>query len=124
MKFIFGIIIFTCLSLPVFSQDNTQRIRNLSDSIDTTLTRSTNNLRAFDQLLDLGEDTVTYSMFRRRHELLTYDLSESELRLHYLIRTNSRISDIREERNNYERLIKELETVRSEYDAYMRNRQL
>ena len=123
MKIIFGIIIFTCLSLPVFSQqiDQSQRVRNLSDSIDTTMTRSNNNLRAFDELISEGENTVTFSTFRRWHESLSHALSESELRLHYLIRTNSRVADIREERANYQRLINELETVRSEYNTYMRS---
>ena len=123
MKIIFGIIIFSCLTLPVFSQEagQPQRVRNLSDAIDTTMTRSNNNLSAFDQMITDGENTVTFSSFRRRYESLTYALSQSELQLHYLIRTNSRIADIRAERDNYQRLIGELQEVRTEFDAYMRN---
>ena len=125
MKFIFGIIIFTCLSLPVFSQrpiqvDNTQRNQNFGDSIETVLTRSNNNLRAFDHLIDAGRDSITFSELRRRYESLSTALFESELHLHFLIRSNSRIADIRGERDNYQRLINELETLQNDFETYLR----
>ncbi|MCL2007845.1 MAG: hypothetical protein FWG77_07125 [Treponema sp.] len=123
MKFVLALLIFTLLSLPVFSQqvDTVQRARNLGTSVDTVLTRSTNNLRAFDQLIDAGHDTVTFSVLRRRHESLTHALGESEIQLHFLIRTNSRMADITAERNNYQRLINDLETLKADLDNYIRS---
>ena len=128
MKFIFGIIIFTCLSLPVYSQrqiqvDNTQRNNNFGNSIDTVLTRSNNNLRAFDALIDAGRDSITFSELRRRYESLANALFESELHLHFLIRSNSRIADIRGERENYQRLITDLETLKTDFETYLRTAQ-
>ena len=122
MKFILGIIVFTFLSLPVFSQqvDTVQRARNLESSVDTVLTRSNNNLRGFDQLIAAGHDTVTFSVLRRRHESLTHALGESEIHLHYLIRTNSRMADITAERNNYQRLINDLQSLKTDLENYIR----
>ena len=127
MKLILGIIIFTCLSLPAFCQQNVQaqqqRMRNLSESMDTVVTRSNNNLRAFDEMITGNQTNTTFTNFLRRHETLTNALSESEQRLHFLIRSNSRAAEIRAERDNYDRLIRELEGVKSEYDAFVRTAQ-
>ena len=122
MKFILAIVIFICLSFPAFSQQtgHAQRVRNLSDSMDTVITMSNENLSTFDQMIGSGDDMVTFSAFRRRHEYLESELHASELRLHFLIRSTSRSADISAERNNYERLIRELETVKTELDNYMR----
>ena len=127
MKLILGIIIFSCLSLPVFSQQNVQaqqqRMRNLGDSMDTVITRSNNNLRTFDEMISGNQTNTTFTNFLRRHETLTNAISESEQRLHFLIRSNSRAAEIKGERDNYDRLIRELEGVKSEYDSFARSAQ-
>ena len=124
MKLILGILIFTCFSLPAFSQQNVQaqqqRMRNLGDSMDTVITRSNNNLRAFDEMITGNQTNTTFTNFLRRHETLTNALSESEQRLHFLIRSNSRAAEIRNERNTYDVLIRELESVKTEYDGFLR----
>ena len=112
-----------CLAFPVFSQSgNVQRYNALSENMGTTLNRSSAKLADFDsQVKDDGEIKV-YTSYRRKYEDLVKALQESESRLNLYLRTNERSAIIKAERDNYEVLVKQLQTVKSEYDNYRSSR--
>ena len=121
MKTFSVIIIFACLAFPVFSQTgNVQQFRSLSDSMETTISRSNSKLANFDQYIAEFGSAKNYGAYREKYEILSKALQESEARLNMLIRTNDRVALVREERDNYEKLIRQLETVKSEYDSWLR----
>ena len=120
MKIFIGFVIFTCLVFPVFSQDsNADRFNDLSTSMDTAISRSTDILADFDSKSSDDGDVRMYSSYKKRFDDLVKALRESELRMAQLFRTNDRVSYIKEERDNYNRLLTELQGVKGEYDSWL-----
>jgi len=122
MRYFFAFTIFFCLAFPVFSQagSNVQRFRALSDNMATTSSRSNTRLAEYDSLiLDDGSMRV-YMNYRKKFDSLSQEIRDSESRLNLMLRTNDRISHMKEERNHYEVLISELDALKTEYDGWMR----
>ena len=122
MKTFFAIIIFVSLAFPVFSQTAgaQQRFRNLSDAMEATITRNNNRLANYNQMATGHEGVQGYASFRVRYEILAGALADSDRRLNLLTRGNARTDVIREERNNYENLIRQLQALKSDYDNWLR----
>jgi len=122
MKIFITFTILICLAFPVFSQSaSSDRFKALSDSMGRTISNTTANLEDYDEQLKDNGNIRTFAFYNRRHETLRQALAESERRLDLLIRTNDRRAVIREERDNYERLLRNLETLKSDYDSWQRN---
>ena len=122
MKAIFVFTIFFCVTFAGFSQNtNSDRFKALSDSMDRTISNSNSKLENYDEDTSGSGNTRTYTSYNRKHEILKQALSQSEWRLDLLIRTNDRTSVIKEERDNYEHLIKEVESLKSDYDSWLRS---
>ena len=122
MKIIFSSLILFCLAFPVFSQTTAtpQRLSALSEAFASSVQRNTAALANFDaRARDDGTIRVFLS-YARRLESLSSALQSSGDRLDFLLRGNARSRFINEEHENFERLLRELESVRSEYDAWMR----
>ena len=120
MKIFIGVVIFLSLVFPVFSQStDMERFVALSESMEDSISRSLEILADFDSR-SAGDDAIrTFSWYRRKHDELMAALIASELKIDHFYRTNDRVVYIREERNNYERLLTELEAMKSEYDAWL-----
>ena len=122
MKAFFVFAVFVCVTFPGFSQNaSSDRFKALSDSMGRTISSTTSKLETYnDMVLDNG-NIRNYSSYNQKFEVLKQALGESERRLDLLIRTNDRISVIKEERDNYEKLSKELESLKSDYDNWLKN---
>jgi hypothetical protein len=121
MKFFVVSIVLFCLALPVFSQtSNAQRRKTLSDSMNTTISRSTAALSDFDSRSTENGTVRVYVSYKNRYDLLTQALLDSETKLELLLRSNDRIDYVKEERDYYEGLLNELQTVKTEYDSWLR----
>ena len=121
MKIFLGAVIFACLVFPVFSQNsNTQRFQALGDSMDRTISVSTATLADFDSRTSDDGVLRMYSSFRQRHDELMAALIVSQQKIEQLLRTNDRTSYIRTERDNFDRLLKELVAVKADYDNWLR----
>ena len=121
MKKIIIFIFLVLVVLPAFSQTNhVQRFRTLGDSINTTYTRSNARLANYDSMILDDGSIKKYTSYKRDYELLVKALQESEAHLNLLLRTNDRVAYIKEERDNYEVLIKQLESMKNEYDNWLR----
>ena len=122
MKAFLVFVIFICVTFPGFSQNtSSDRFKALSDSMGRTVSNTTANLENYDELTKDNGSTRTYSYYNRKHEHFKQALSESERRLDLLIRTNDRRAVIKEERDNYEVLLRHLEDLKSEYDSWLRS---
>ena len=121
MRFLAVFILSACIAFPVFSQEtNSQRYKALGDSMNTTLTRSNAKLANFDSLvLDDGANKV-FTSYKRQFDFLASALNESEEKLNLLLRTYDRSEIIKTERENYSSLVKQLQSVKTEYDGWLR----
>jgi len=120
MKIFTVSVLLICLAFPVFSQNaNTQRFRALGDTMDRTLSNSNSNLEYYNELALDNSNTRTYTDYLRKHNTLAQALNDSEKKLDFYIRTNDKPRIIKEERDNYERLIKELDQVKKDYDNWL-----
>ena len=123
MKFFAALIIFAFAAFPGFSQTaNSQRFKALADSMERTATNSRDKLAEFDDLVADDGATKNYTQYRRKYDSMTNALRQSETRLDFLIRTYDRGSKIKKERDNYERLVKQMEDLNSEYANWQKNR--
>ena len=121
MKIFIGVIIFFSLVFPVFSQStDAERFRVLSETMESSISKSSDILTNFDVRSADDGSIRTYSFYRRKHEELLAALKDSEIKLEHFFRTNDRVDYIRKERDNYERLLRDLETLKSEYDSWLR----
>jgi hypothetical protein len=121
MKYFAVFVLFGCLVFPCFSQSvNAQRFRNLGDSMGKNLSASNSNLQYYDEVISDTGDTKTYTDYYRKFEIVAKALNESESRLDLLIRSNDRPERIKEERDFYERLIKQMDALKAEYDSWLR----
>ena len=121
MKSLVIFALFLSLAFPVFSQDSNQLFRTLSDSMGQTITRSTSRLAAFEERMNINGHTRDFSEFRLRFEALLIALRDSEERMDLLLRSNARFADIQRERDIYQKLIRDLESIKTEYDNWLRN---
>ena len=122
MQYFAVLILSICIAFPVFSQNsnnNRERFRNLSDSMGQTVSNSSSNLEYYDEMTADSGNSKNYAYYSRKHDFLSKALKESEARLDLYIRTNDRPSIVKAERNNYERLIKQLESTKNEYDDWL-----
>ena len=122
MKFFITIVVFVCLAFPAFSQDVAlQRYNSLNDAIENAHSRSINTLATYDSRISENDDDRVYASFRIRFESITQAMRDSEARMSQLFRSNSRPESIKNERDNYESLVRQLESVRSEYTNWVRS---
>jgi len=122
MKFFIAFMILVCVVFPGFSQSAaSDRFQALSDSMDRTINSSNSKLESYDEFSSDSSNTNTFMRYNRRHEVLREALGDSESRLDLLIRTNDRPSLIREERDNYENLLNNLKSLKSDYDSWLRS---
>ena len=120
MKFFAVFIIFVCLAFPGFSQSaNSQRFSALGDSINRTASNSRDKLADYDDMVSDDGNTKNYTAYKRKYDSLSRSLGESESRLNFLIRTNDRASRIKSERDNYERLVNQMDQLKSDYDNWL-----
>ena len=121
MRFFIIFSILVCIAFPVFSQNaSQQRFSALSDSMGTTISRSTDTLADYDANITDNGNIRTYTSYKKTYEYYVQALRESEGRMELLFRTNDRTSRQLEERNNYEKLIQQLQSIKSEYDNFVR----
>jgi hypothetical protein len=122
MKVIFVSIMLTCLALPVFCQEAaTQRYKSMSDSMGSTISSGNTKLRDFDSRIGYNNNGKVYGTYRARFDSLARAIRDSEIRLNRLLQSYDRVENIREERDKYESLVKQLETMKSEYDDWLRS---
>jgi len=118
-----GFVIFVCLAFPVFSQNQSQnqdQFNSLSESMDSSISRSTEILARFDSNLNDDGNFKTYTSFKQKYDDLVKALKESEGKMDLLYRTSDRSEYVRRERDNYNVLLTQLQTVKSDYDAWLR----
>jgi len=121
MKLLFVSIILFALTFPAFSQAaNVQRYRALGDAIGVTLDRGTAALADFDSRVRDDGTTLRYTRFLRQHMDLTRALRDSEWMLNFLLNGNAHPNVIHEEYANFQDLIEQMQTLRTEYDAWLR----
>ena len=124
MKYFAVFVILVGLAFPVFSQNTAlnRRFTALGDSMNSTISSSTATLADFNsQIKDNGEVKM-YTSFLRQYNYLAKALQDSESKLNLLLRTNDRTIFITDERDYYEDLIKQLQAVKSDFDAYAKTR--
>jgi len=124
MKFLTILIVFACLLVfPVFSQEtNDQRYQALSDSMGRTLDSSNSRLDYYRDAMNDSGAMKGYASYRGKYSSLLRRLNETEIKLDLLIRTNDRTVLIEDEVGHYESIIDELESTKSDYDRWLRDR--
>ena len=122
MKLLFIPIIFACLSFPAFSQTgrSQERFRALGENIGAAVTRTTATLAEFDSMTNQDGQIKMFTSYLRRFNNLNSALDRSELRMNFLLRSNVRVEEVTEERDNYQGLVTDLQSLRSEYDNWLR----
>jgi len=125
MKYFGVFVILVGLAFPVFAQNtNTalaQRLSALSESMATSVTKANATLADFDsQIQDKGIANV-YRTYLNKYNFLVDSLEESEGKFKLLIRTNDRNAIIEAERDNFEAIIKQLQSVKTDFDAYLKS---
>jgi len=124
MKYFAVFVILAGLAFPAFAQNAalTQRFNTLNEAMGSSISKATETLADFDsQIKDKGDANV-YTSYLRRYNFLADSLEESEGKFNLLIRTNDRNVNIEAERNNYEKIIKQLQSVKSNFETYMKSR--
>ena len=122
MRYLVVFVLFACLAVPGFSQesDSQQRFKTLGDSMGRTASNSTSKLEYYDDLILDDGNAKTYTNYTYKYNSLSKALRESEARLDFLIRAHDRNSKIRAERDNYEKLSKQMAEMKSDYDNWLR----
>ena len=122
MKYFFVLILLICVVFPCFSQTTaSERFQALSDAMGRTLENSNYKLQNYNEDAIGSENMKTYQLYRRKHESLSNALKDSEKSVELRIRTNDKAAVIKKERDHYEKLIKDLQTTKDEYDSWLKN---
>ena len=123
MKYLAVLVILACLAIPAFAQNTTfaQRLSTLSDSMGTTITKDTATLAEFDSQIKDNGDFKTYASFKRKYEFVAKELDDTGLKVNLMIRSNDRTAYIKAERDNYEDLLKQLQSVKSDFDNFSKS---
>ena len=122
MKILLGFVIFICLAFPAFSQSqspNADLFNALSQSIESSVSRSTSVLADYDSRSNNDGDFKMYSSFKKRYDDIMKALRESEAQMALLFRTYDRTDYIKKERDNYDDLLTQLKAVKDEYDNWL-----
>jgi hypothetical protein len=117
-----GFVIFVCLAFPVFSQSQSpyaEEFSDLSGSLEAAISRSTAILADYDTKSGDDGDYKIYSSYRKRYDDIVKALRESEAKMDLLFRTSDRADYVKKERDNYDALLNQLQTVKSEYDTWL-----
>jgi len=124
MKYFAVFVILVGIAFPAFSQNSAlnRRFTALSDSMNSTITSSTATLADFDSQIKDDGDIKMYTTYLRKYNALASALQESEGKLNLLFRTNDRTVYIIDERDNYESILKQLQSVKSDFDTYLKSR--
>jgi len=124
MKYFAVLVILVGLAFPAFSQNNalTQRFTALGDSMNKTITDSTSTLSDFDSQINTNGDARVFTSYLGKYNYLSQALQDSESKLNLLIRSNDRTAFIKDERDNYADLIKQLQAVKTDFDTYVKSR--
>jgi len=124
MKYFAVLVILAGLAFPVFSQNNAlnQRFTALGDSMNNTITSSTSTLSDFDSQIKDHGDVKIYTTYLRKYNYYVKALQDSEVKLNLLLRTSDRNVYVKDERDNYESLIKQLQAVKTDFDTYVKSR--
>ena len=124
MKFFIIAIMFASLIVPIFGQDaNAPLYRSLNDSMNNTITESTNALKNFNNEIINNDQGKVYATYKLRYEALTRALNASETRLDRLLYFNDTPGNVRAERDRYQSLIQQLQAVQTEYDNWLKTTQ-
>ena len=123
MKYFVFFVILAALAFPAFAQNAAlaQRLNALSDSMGTSITNANSTLQDFDVQIKDKKDMTIYTSYLNRYGYLVSALQESEGRFKLLIRTNDRNHNIEAERDTFEGFIKQLQSVKSDFDAYLKS---
>jgi len=127
MKYFAVFVILVGLAFPVFAQNTnntvlTQRLNALNESMGTSISKATETLADFDtQIKDRGTARV-YITYLNKYNYLADSLEESESRFDLLIRTNDRNANIQAERDKYEGIIQQLQSVKGNFETYLKSR--
>jgi hypothetical protein len=123
MKYFVFFVILAALAFPAFAQNTAlaQRLNALSDSMGSSITNATSTLQDFDVQIKDKKDMTIYTSYLNRYGYLVSALQESEGRFKLLIRTNDRNHNIESERDTFEAFIKQLQSVKSDFDAYLKS---
>ena len=122
MKVFIGFVIFVCLAFPVFSQSESPHADDfnaLSNSLDSSISRSTTVLANYDSWSSNDGEFKMYSSFKKRYDDTVKALRDSEAKMDLLHRTYDRADYVKRERDNYEDLLNQLKTVKTEYDSWL-----
>jgi len=124
MKYFAVFVILVGLAFPVFAQNTalTQRFSALGESMATSVTKATATLEDFDEQINERKDTHIYVSYLNKYGYLATALQESESRFKLLIRTNDRNRNIEDERDTFEAILKQLQSVKSDFDTYVKSR--
>jgi hypothetical protein len=123
MKYLVVFVILAGLAFPVFAQDNaaTQRFNTLTGSMGNSITNATATLKDFDYQIKEKGDINVYTSYLKRYDFLVTALQESESRFKLLMRTGDRNANIEAERNQFEEILKQLQSVKSDLDNYLKS---
>jgi hypothetical protein len=123
MKYFAFFVVLVSLAFPVFAQNtaHAQRLNALSESMGNTISRSSATLADFDSQIKENADVKVYTSYVRKYGALSDALDESEYKLKLLLRTNDRNNYVAEERDNYESILNQLQSVKSDFDTYLRS---
>ena len=123
MKYFAVLVIFACLAFPVFAQNTaiSQRISTLGDTMGNAITKNTATLAEFDSQITDNGTIKTYISFKRKFEDVSKSIGESEDKVKLLLRTNDRTVFVKAERDNYEELLKQMQSVKSDFDTFARS---
>ena len=123
IRAVIGFAIFVCLAFPAFSQSqspNADLFSALSDSLDSSISRSTSVLADYDSWSGNDGDFKMYSSFKKRYDDIVKALKESEGKMDLLHRTYDRADYVKRERDNYDDLLTQLKAVKTDYDTWLR----
>ena len=121
MRILVIAILFAGLLVPIFGQDaNAPLYRSLNESINSTYASSSSRLRGFDNEIVYNAQGKAYGLFKQRYEALSRALQDSEIKLSRLIQLHDTPANIEDARKEFETLVKQLEQVKNEYDAWFK----
>ena len=121
MKVFIAIIVFSFFTFPVFSQNpNINRFNALGAAIASTYERNREALADFDERILIDGTVQRFARFLRHHHDLAAALEASEFHLNFLLRGSAHRTLIMEEHQNFGNLMREMEALRIEYDAWLR----
>jgi len=127
MRFFVVFAILICAAFPAFSQSGmghvpaAERSTVLSETMGRSISAASSILEDFDAQIGENGDMSVYISYLKKYQFLVSELEESEVLLNRYIRSSERTTIIKAERDNYESLLKQLQTIKSEFDSSSRS---